>query len=170
MTNDEINKTIATHIFGFEDYDMLLSFSGAPERKLYGATKFANTWTPVPDYCNDLNAIHDVKSTLKGDKRIGFIHTPFVAFAVDTETDAITSTIENGEPKLAYTFLLGEEKEWDIKLHDVEGVKQRAIAQMKKLDIKWVYSVYCGEIYIPKNQIRGARYHHIFVRGAVKNV
>ena len=73
MTNDEINKTIATHIFGFEDYDMLLSFSGAPERKLYGATKFANTWTPVPDYCNDLNAIHDVKSTLKGDKRIGFI-------------------------------------------------------------------------------------------------
>ena len=100
----------------------------------------------------------------------GFIHTPFVAFAVDTETDAITSTIESGEPKLAYTFLLGEEKEWDIKLHDVEGVKQRAIAQMKKLDIKWVYSVYCGEIYIPKNQIRGARYHNIFARAAIKNI
>jgi hypothetical protein len=59
MTNNEINKAIATHIFGFEDYDMLLSFSGAPERKLYGATKFANNWTPVPDYCNDLNAMRE---------------------------------------------------------------------------------------------------------------
>ena len=67
MTNNEINKAIATHIFGFEDYDMLLSFSGAPERKLYGATKFANNWTPVPDYCSDLNLMREVEMTLSNE-------------------------------------------------------------------------------------------------------
>jgi len=77
MTNNEINKAIATHIFGFEDYDMLLSFSGAPERKLYGATKFANNWTPVPDYCNDLNEMYEAEElfyakadTLEGAERM----------------------------------------------------------------------------------------------------
>jgi len=59
MTNEQINETIATHIFGYEDYDMLLPYSSAPKRELYGATKFADNWTLVPDYCNDLNAIHE---------------------------------------------------------------------------------------------------------------
>jgi hypothetical protein len=106
--------------------------------------------------------------TIKEIQDAGFIHTPYVAFAYNKDTDAIYDG-EDSEPKLALTYLLGEEKEWDIRLHDVDGVKKRAIEQMKKLGIKWVYSVYYGEIYIPKDQTNGDRYHHIFARAAIKH-
>lgn len=102
----------------------------------------------------------------------GFIHTNYVAFAINKETDAIFSNedddLDKWVPKCTVTFLLGEEKEWDIKLYDVEGVKQRAIAQMKKLGIKWVYNVYCGDIFIPKDKTGGDSYHHIFARATIK--
>ena len=67
MSEEQINEAIATHIFGYEDYDMLLPYSSAPKRKLYGATKFANNWTLVPDYCNDLNAMREVEMTLSNE-------------------------------------------------------------------------------------------------------
>ena len=63
MTNEKINETIATHIFGYEDYDMLYNISNPTnvhrKRKLFGAKKNDDYWTLVPDYCNDLNAIHE---------------------------------------------------------------------------------------------------------------
>ena len=105
--------------------------------------------------------------TIQEIQNAGFIHTTHTAFSYNKVTDAIDNG-EDSEPKLALTYLLGEEKEWDIKLYDVDGVKKRAIEQMKKLGIKWVYSVYYGEIYIPKDQTNG-RYHHIFARAAIKN-
>ena len=98
----------------------------------------------------------------------GFIHTPFVAFAYNKDTDAV-GVDDKCVPNFTLTYLLGEEKEWDIKLRDINGVKQRAIAQMKKLGIRWVYSVYYGEIYIPKDNTGGDRYHHIFARAKVKH-
>lgn len=68
MTNEQINKTIATYIFGYEDYDMLYNISSPTnvhrERKLFGAKKNDNYWTRVPDYCNDLNAMHEAMRTL----------------------------------------------------------------------------------------------------------
>ena len=106
--------------------------------------------------------------TIQEIQNAGFIHTPYVTFAYNKDTDAIYCG-EDSVPCLALTYLLGEEKEWDIRLHDVDGVKKRAIEQMKKLGIKWVYSVYYGEIYIPKDQTNGGRYHHIFARAAIKN-
>ena len=105
--------------------------------------------------------------TIQEIQNAGFIHTTHVAFAYNKDTDAIYDG-EDSEPKLALTYLLGEEKEWDIRLRDVEGVKKRAISQMKKLGIRWVYSVYYGEIYIPKDNTGGDRYHHIFARAKVK--
>jgi hypothetical protein len=100
----------------------------------------------------------------------GFIHTPFIAFVRNKHTDVVgTDVTEECVPSLTFTYLLGEEKEWDIKLYDIDGVKQRAIAQMNKLGIRWVYSVYYGEIYIPKDNTSSDRYHHIFARAKVKN-
>lgn len=69
MTDLEINKAISMHVFGWEDYDMLLwcEEDGLPAwtgRKLHGATKKENKWHEVPDYCNDLNAMHQAESTL----------------------------------------------------------------------------------------------------------
>lgn len=68
MTNEQINKTIATHIFGYEDYDMLYNINNPTnvhrERKLYGAKKNDDYWTLVPDYCIDLNAMHEAMKTL----------------------------------------------------------------------------------------------------------
>lgn len=68
MTNEQINKTIATHIFGYEDYDMLYNISNPTnvhrKRKLFGAKKNDDYWTLVPDYCNDLNAMHEAEMTL----------------------------------------------------------------------------------------------------------
>lgn len=100
----------------------------------------------------------------------GFIVTPTTVFFINTDTDEVCkfNQEKNVKPMLTYTFLLGEEKEWDILLKDIDSVKQRAIEQMKKLGIKWVYSVYYGEIYIPKDKINGERYHHIFARAAIK--
>ena len=81
MTDLEINKAIATHIFGWEEYDMLIhnnepgwtDLKDWSDRKLYGAMKNENKWNKVPDYCNDLNAMHEAKNTLRDDARIEFI-------------------------------------------------------------------------------------------------
>jgi hypothetical protein len=74
MSEEQINEAIATHIFGYEDYDMLLPYSSAPKRKLYGATKFANNWTLVPDYCNDLNAMAEAENTLNDDQQYEYAY------------------------------------------------------------------------------------------------
>ena len=100
----------------------------------------------------------------------GFIHTPFYAFVHNKHTDVVGADgTDECVPNLTFTYLLGEEKEWDIRFYDIDGVKQRAIAQMKKLGVRWVNSVYYGEIYIPKDNTSGDRYHHIFARAKVKN-
>jgi hypothetical protein len=100
----------------------------------------------------------------------GFIHTPFIAFVHNKHTDVVGADgTDECVPNLTFTYLLGEEKEWDIRFYDIDGVKQRAIVQMKKLGIRWVNSVYYGEIYIPKDNTSGDRYHHIFARAKVKN-
>ena len=110
---------------------------------------------------NQILTIQEIQDT-------GFIHTPFVDFAYNKDTDVV-GTDDKSVPTFTLTYLLGEEKEWDIRFYDIDGVKQRAIAQMKKLGIRWVYSVYYGEIYIPKDNTGGDRYHHIFARAKVKH-
>jgi hypothetical protein len=107
-------------------------------------------------------------------RRAGFLYTAFTAFVVHPETDEVWNnglswSHENGYPKLAYTFLLGEAKEWDTRPIKPE-IKQQAIDQMKSIGIKWVHQVYFGDIYIPKDKINGARYYHMFARATVKQL
>lgn len=68
MTEQLINKAIASHVFGWEDYDILsTNESSLPTwvgRKLYGASKTSDHWTLVPDYYNDLNAMHEAMEFL----------------------------------------------------------------------------------------------------------
>ncbi len=101
-------------------------------------------------------------------QKAGFLYTAYPAFVVNEETDEIVRNQSHigGSPKLAYTYLLGEVSEDDTRPIKPE-VKKQAIDQMNKLGIRWVHQVYFGEIFIPKDQIRGRR-HHMFARATIK--
>ena len=50
--------------------------NGCDKRKAANPPIHDGAWENIlglPDYCNDLNAMHEAKAALKGDKRIGFI-------------------------------------------------------------------------------------------------
>jgi len=105
-------------------------------------------------------------------QKAGFLYTAYPAFNAHQETDEVWNngsswTIQQGNPKLTKTFLLGEVKEWDTSPIKPE-VKQQSIDQMKKLGIKWVSQVYFGEIFIPKDKTNGDRYFHMFARAEIK--
>lgn len=68
MTNDEINIAIAEYC-GWK----ILEPEVHPSITYYWAIEPDGSKSILPDYCNDLNAIHEAKAALKGDKRIGFI-------------------------------------------------------------------------------------------------
>jgi len=125
----------------------------------------------------DSEYTHDKRNvlTVSEIQKAGFIYIAYPAFVVHTETDEVWNkekTWESSEgcPKLTKTFLLGEVKEWDTRHIIKPEVKQQAIDQMKKLGIKWVNQVYFGEIFIPKDQINGSRYYHMFARAEIKRV
>ena len=66
MTNEQINKTIATYTIGYEYYDMIHCWIDYdPDKlRLYGKCKNDEYWQLVPDYCNDLNEMHEAMKTL----------------------------------------------------------------------------------------------------------
>ena len=64
MTEQEINQTIATHIFDYEDYDMLVTSRHHNKRELFGAKKKDDNWTLVPNYCGDLNEMREAERLL----------------------------------------------------------------------------------------------------------
>ena len=93
MTDLEINKAIATHIFGWEEYDMLIhnnepgwtDLKDWSDRKLYGAMKNENKWNKVPDYCNDLNAMHEAERGFSNNSKWDYlIHLHHVMKTVTT--------------------------------------------------------------------------------------
>ncbi len=61
----------------------------------------------ITDMTNEILTIQEIQD-------VGFIHTPFVAFVYNKDTDAVGA--DESVPNLTFTYLLGEEKEWDIRL------------------------------------------------------
>ena len=90
MTNDEINIAVAEssgwypHPENDKREQKFWTYGGGgyglpsgclKRRAAYPSIQddFRGDVASLPDYCNDFNAMHEAKSTLKGDKRIEFI-------------------------------------------------------------------------------------------------
>jgi hypothetical protein len=73
MTEQEINETIATHIFDYEDYDMLVTSRHHNKRELFGAKKKDDNWTLVPNYCGDLNEMREAERLLDDDQWLEYM-------------------------------------------------------------------------------------------------
>jgi len=83
MTNYDINIAIAEHC-GWRnikeiDYQPIGTdpYIDGPDQMWVGidpeSDSDSDEYEVIPDYCNDLNLMHEAKAALKGDKRIGFI-------------------------------------------------------------------------------------------------
>ena len=68
MTELQINQSIAEYC-GWQ----ILEPEVHPAITYHWAIELDGSKSILPDYCNDLNAMQEAKSALKGDKRIGFI-------------------------------------------------------------------------------------------------
>lgn len=129
---------------------------------------------PIKD--RDTNVTNDKWNLLKVSEiqDAGFEYVTHTAFVYNEETgDHVVVSqshpyVPNTIPKLALTYLVDEchESEYFFNSKYLPFLKDRVIKTMREMNFHWVYQVYLGEIFIPKNS-RSARMHHIFVRGAI---
>lgn len=70
MTSEQINIAIAESL-GWTQVQLYIT---DPAKRLWGYTPGPDTdWTSVPDYCNDLNAMHEVEKTLDDEQWLDYI-------------------------------------------------------------------------------------------------
>jgi hypothetical protein len=69
MNKEQQRIAIAEACLGLEDFDWLLWCEDENNelwegRKLHGAKRSDDNWTRIPDYLNDLNAMHEAENSL----------------------------------------------------------------------------------------------------------